>query len=126
MHAAAQFPRNLKGEMPPADTDRTVRVLTPSEGNTTMRSHNLIVVRTGRKALLAAAGIACVAALTGCHTSSKTTIGFRPNHIVQDEYAVTDSIGAAMFSRHVQLAHAEANQRRLQRDAFATAPVSEN
>lgn len=79
--------------------------------------------RFARPATIASLAIAATAALTGCHTSSKTTLGFRQNTVVQDEYAVTDSIGAAMFARHVRLAHAEANERRLGRETFATAPV---
>ncbi len=76
-----------------------------------------------RKACIAATAIAAMVALTGCHTSSKASLGFRPNPVVQDSYAVTDSIGAAMFASHIRLAHAEANFRRLERDAYATVPL---
>lgn len=72
-------------------------------------------------AAIAAAGL--IAALGGCYSSSKTTLGFQPNHIVQDQYAVTDSIGAAMFAEHVRLAHAEAYQRHIERTEFVTVPL---
>jgi hypothetical protein len=78
-----------------------------------------------RSTAAALAATAIIAGLTGCHTSSGTTLGLRPNHIVQDRYAVTDSIGAAMFAEHVRLAHAEAYERHLRRTEFATVPLTE-
>lgn len=76
---------------------------------------------------IAILSVVCAAAatLTGCHSSSKTTLGFRPNQVVQDRYAVTDSIGAAMFAQQVRLAHAEAYNRHLERTEFATVPIED-
>lgn len=71
---------------------------------------------------LALAAVTATAGLTACHASSKTSLGFRPNPVVQDEFAVTDSIGAALFSQHVQLAHAEAKRRRQETETYANVP----
>jgi hypothetical protein len=87
-----------------------------------MPRRTAIFIRNAALTAIAAAG---VTALTGCYSSSGTALGFRPNPIVQDRFAVTDSIGAAMFAEQVRLAHAEANDRRLERSDFATVPLAE-
>jgi len=76
-----------------------------------------------RNLILTAAAAITAASLTGCYTASKTALNFQPNEVISSEFAVSDSIGAAMFSEHVRVAHAEANYRRLMREDFATANI---
>lgn len=78
-----------------------------------------------RNAALVIAAAAASAGLTGCYSSTQASLGLRPNPVVQDRYAVTDSIGAAMFAEQVRLAHAEANARRLGDTDFATVPLED-
>ena len=86
----------------------------PRHSNTFARNTRLVITALG-----AAAG------LTGCYTSSNASLGFCPNPVVQDRYAVTDSVGAAMFAQQVRLAHAQANEGRLNRSDFATDPLTD-
>lgn len=76
-----------------------------------------------RNATLIASAALATASLTGCYTSSSTALGFQTNEVVASEFAVSDSIGAAMFAEHVRVAHAEASHRRLLREDFATANI---
>ena len=112
----------LKAACHGPDTECTIPLTDPPGGTNAMPNANTRKP-ISRPITTAAIAIVAAATLSGCHTSSKSTLGFRPNPVVQDRYAVTASVGAAMFGRHVRLAHAEANALRLKQDSFATFPV---
>jgi len=59
-------------------------------------------------ALTAAAGLA---ALGGCYSASGTQLGYHSNQTVTDGVGAGDTLGAAMFQQHAEIAVARARHR---------------
>lgn len=71
----------------------------------------------------AALALVAAAALTGCASTSRTTLGRAAGGFDQPSMGVGDALGAAMFSEHVRLAALEARQRRSVIRDYATVQV---
>ena len=71
----------------------------------------------------AAIALFAAAALTGCASTSRTTLGRAGGGFDQPAMGAGDALGAAMFSEHVRLAALEARQRRGVIRDYATVQV---
>ncbi|USN99050.1 MAG: hypothetical protein H6810_13020 [Phycisphaeraceae bacterium] len=68
-------------------------------------------------AMLAAAG------LTGCASSSRTTLGSSQAALDPYTLGAGDQLGAAMFGEHVRFALAQAREQRALATEYATVPI---
>ncbi len=73
-----------------------------------------------RNAARTALVLAAAAALAGCASSSKTTLGAADRMSDTPAMGVGDALGSAMFGEHVRLAALEARQRRAMIRDYAT------
>jgi hypothetical protein len=76
-----------------------------------------------RNAAALIALVAVAASLTGCASSSRTTLGLNGGSITIDGMGAGDALGAAMFQEQVRLAAAESRRQRLLRTEMATVSV---